>query len=504
MIFRASVDLPLVPRRLRARRLRVACAATTAGLLLTLAAARAGAADQQKVAEQIEARNKAAIAAYSAGNLDKMKSGLAKAISLGEENGLGKNAALAKAYLLMGVFEIDGNEDRDAGLRDFVKALRISPDVQIPGGMSTSAVVSAFKQARADAAAEPPADEGGKGEVAEKEERALLEPPAASKKSAAADKRHVEAEERDREARAERERETETRAREKEAKEERDRQAKDLAKARESEWKERADKEKLQAEKDRLQKEKADRDKQLADAKARFQEMEKTRADRDKDLAATRDREQKEHADKEKLQGEKTEKERQLADAKARILQLEKDKADRDKQLAETKESEKREREAKDRAEHAYQWAQTREKDRKSKEDLERTEREKQAAGPDLPGHIPEPLYCALPDETPAGADLYVHCVTQAAFRPKVVAFYFRSSGTSVYNALTLEKSKKGWYTALIPGSRVTGKQLQYYVEARDNREDVAATNGKATSPNVLTLLPASASGERPPARRPR
>jgi hypothetical protein len=238
--------------------------------------------------------------------------------------------------------------------------------------------------------------------------------------------------------------------------------------------------------------------------------MEKSRTERDKDLAATRDREQKEHAEKEKLQTEKAEKDRQLADAKARILQLEKDKADRDKQIAETKESEKREREAKDRAEHAYQWAQTREKDRKSKEDQERAERDKeraehdkQAEGPDLPGHIPEPIYCALPDESPAGTDLYVHCIPQPAFRPKVIAFYFRSSGTSVYNALTLEKSKKGWYTALIPGSRVTGKQLQYYVEARDSRESVAATNGKATSPNVLVLLPASASGERPP-RRPR
>src|SRR4051794_29615184 len=101
MTFRAS----------RRTRSAAAClAGLLAGLLPILFAAPASAADQQKVADQIEARNKAAIAAYSAGNLDKMKSQLTKAISMGEEAGLGKNPALARAYLLTGVLEVDGNE----------------------------------------------------------------------------------------------------------------------------------------------------------------------------------------------------------------------------------------------------------------------------------------------------------------------------------------------------------------------------------------------------------
>jgi len=61
------------------------------------------------------------------------------------------------------------------------------------------------------------------------------------------------------------------------------------------------------------------------------------------------------------------------------------------------------------------------------------------------------------------------------------------------YNATTMERSKKGWYTALIPGTRVTGKLLHYYVEARDGRQAVAASNGRAASPNIAMIRPARA-----------
>ena len=55
------------------------------------------------------------------------------------------------------------------------------------------------------------------------------------------------------------------------------------------------------------------------------------------------------------------------------------------------------------------------------------------------------------------------------------------------------ERSRKGWYVTTIPGGRVSGKLLHYYVEARDAKEKVAASNGKASSPNVVTVKPAGA-----------
>ena len=61
----------------------------------------------------------------------------------------------------------------------------------------------------------------------------------------------------------------------------------------------------------------------------------------------------------------------------------------------------------------------------------------------------------------------------------------------ALYNAVTLERSRKGWYVTTIPGGRVSGRLIHYYVEARDGKEKVAASNGKATSPNVITIRPA-------------
>ena len=61
-----------------------------------------------------------------------------------------------------------------------------------------------------------------------------------------------------------------------------------------------------------------------------------------------------------------------------------------------------------------------------------------------------------------------------------------------MYSSLVLDKSKKGWFMALIPGNRITGRALQYYMEARDGHEKLAAANGKPSSPHVMSLRGAS------------
>ena len=70
-------------------------------------------------------------------------------MSLGEKNGLGADPVMADTYVLAAILDVDGNEDTKAGVRDFVKALKIRPDVAIPKGMATSSVKLALKQARA-------------------------------------------------------------------------------------------------------------------------------------------------------------------------------------------------------------------------------------------------------------------------------------------------------------------------------------------------------------------
>jgi hypothetical protein len=444
----------------------------TAFLLLLVAARPALAADQKAIVEKIKGHNQAAISAYGASDFEEMKTKLLEALALGNENGLAKSKIVAQTYVLLGVLQVDGFKDSEAGVKFFAKALDISPAVQVPNGMSTKAVKAAFKKAEDEdaPAGEPELVETGKAQKPkrEKEEPAAREAPAEKKSSGmtAAEKKWAEAEER-KQADAERKQAEAERK-------ERDKLMEDLAAAKVGEST-------AAAEKEKLARDKQERERALADTKGRVQQLEKDKADRDKWLADTK-------AKLALLEKDKPERDKQLADAKGRIQQLEKDKADRDKWLAATKDSEKKEREGKEKLEKGLQEIAEREKERRAKENEEKQEREKLEAGPDLPGHISEPITCTLPDEVQAGADLFVHCVPQPGVGAKVIALYYRPSGAVVYNAVTMERSRKGWYVALIPGSKISGKLLQYYVEARDGREKLAASNGKANSPNIATV----------------
>src|SRR4051794_8725275 len=122
-------------------------AAVSIFLFLFGAARDVGAADQQKVEEQIQGYNKAAMAAYEAGNFAKMKGQLAKAAALAETNGV-QAPVVAQTYMLMGVLQVDAMDDVKAGGRSFARALKIQPDVQIPSGVGAAPGKKAFKEAR--------------------------------------------------------------------------------------------------------------------------------------------------------------------------------------------------------------------------------------------------------------------------------------------------------------------------------------------------------------------
>jgi hypothetical protein len=55
-----------------------------------------------------------------------------------------------------------------------------------------------------------------------------------------------------------------------------------------------------------------------------------------------------------------------------------------------------------------------------------------------------------------------------------------------------MDPTRRGWSRAVITANKVNGKLLQYYAEARDSKDGVAATNGKASSPNIVTIAPPS------------
>ena len=104
------------------------------------------------------------------------------------------------------------------------------------------------------------------------------------------------------------------------------------------------------------------------------------------------------------------------------------------------------------------------------------------------PAPVPEPLSCPLQDEQAPGTDLHIRCATQPSLRATTVTLHDRPSGTLQYDALPMKRSGKGVWTCLIPAPQVTGKFLQYYIEAHDRNRRLAAFSGKARSPNVISI----------------
>ena len=466
-------------------------AAPFAALLLTVVATRsADAADQKAALEKIKTKNQAAQSAFGASDFDEMKSQLMEAVAIGNESGLAKSKIMAQTYVLLGVLQVDGFKDNEAGIKFFAKALDINPAVTIPPNMATKAVKAAFKRAEDDdtggeeAAEAPPPKPAketkqakGKKDDRDRDEEAEQERQVSAALAAAAvDKK------KDAEAAAERKRQAESDRREREAdRKERDKLTEELAAAKVGESTQ-------AAERDRLVRDKQEKDRQLGDTKGQLAQLGRAKADQDKQLAASQ-------AKVAQLEKAKADADKALADAKGQLAQAQKTKADADKakaaedqQLAATEQREKNERAAKEKAQGSLQEVASREKERKSSEAAEKAEREKLEEGPDLPGHLSEPITCTIPDEVPANTDLYVHCVPKPGVGAKVVALYYRPAGSVLYNAAIMEHSKKGWYTAMIPGSKIYGRLLHYYVEARDGREAIAATNGKSNSPNIATV----------------
>ena len=434
----------------------------------------AAAADSKAALEKIKADNQAAISAFGASDFKEMKSKLLDAVAVANESGLGENKVLAQTHVLLGVMQVDGLKETDAGIRSFAKALDINPAVEIPNGMATKVVKAAFKRAEDG---DIPKEAAGK-EVAGKEAAGAATPTAAAKPAEADkadkgnDKKRAEAEAADKK-RAE----AEAREREKQQQLQREQKQKieqELAQAK-------AGESRGQAEKDKLAREKTEAEKALADAKARIALLEKEKADRDKAAADAKARIAL-------LEKEKADRDKAAADAKARIAVLEKEKADGDKAVAATKDNEAKERAAKEKLEKELQAMEARDKQRQAQDEALRREREQDEAGPELPAHLSEPITCTVGDQVEAGADLFAHCAPRPALGAKVLSFYFRPSGSVLYNATVMERTKKGWYVALVPGSRIYGKLIQYYVEARDAKQDIVASNGKASSPNIATV----------------
>jgi hypothetical protein len=433
------------------------------------------------VVRQVTALDDAARAAYSNGDFEKMKKNLLKALALGKD-AIATTPVMARVYLHLGVLYVDGLENRAVGVRYFAKALAIRPDIEVSSNMATKTVQSALAEGRqqqeprtAEVAAPPKTAQRDRSPA--RDEESDREPAAPARRparaAASAEVCHGEAE---------------VASIKKQARDEFDRLEKALSMAKDALTKEGAQSEKFR-------KEKMDLERQLGEAKQRVTQLENENAQKDKRTAAGAQREKKEREAREALAKEKSDTDSLVLDTAQRVQQLEKEVADKDRQIA-TKDKqiaaaldrEKKERDTKEKLEHEQQAVEARERERVAALERARVERDKIEAGPPLPSRIPEPLHCAVPEEVQGGADLFVQCVTQPNVKAKTIVFYYRPANAAVYNALVMDPTRRGWSRAVITANKVNGKLLQYYAEARDGRDSVAATNGQASSPNIVTI----------------
>jgi len=432
------------------------------------------AAGQPALAQQVTAAADQAAVAYAQGDFDKMKKLLLKAHSLGKD-ALATHPVMARVYLQFGVLYIDGLDNRAVGLRYFAKALKIQPDITVKSNMATKPVMSAFAEASQQANPDDEAPRPAPATAARKpppppaEDEPERRPARTASAAGAAERCRGDAELADVK---------------RQARDELDRLEKALSMAKDALKKESAEAEKFRTEKMELER-------GLGEAKQRVTQLESEIKQRDKRATATAQREKAERDAKESLEKEKSEKDSLILDTAQRIAQLEKETAEKDKVIAAALQREKKERELREKLEHDRDSNEARDRERKAWEERVRAERDKLEIVPPVPAKVAEPLHCAVPEEIQGGADLFVRCVTQPTIKAKTIVFYYRPPSSTVYNALVMDPTRQGWSRAVITANKLNSKALQYYAEARDGSDSVAATNGKASSPNVVSIAPA-------------
>jgi hypothetical protein len=107
---------------------------------------------------------------------------------------------------------------------------------------------------------------------------------------------------------------------------------------------------------------------------------------------------------------------------------------------------------------------------------------------PSPPSKVKEPLFCPLPNEVPPDQDIMVRCVTQKKSRQASATLYYREAGSENFAPLPMVRSPKGWLSATVPGSAVTGSAFSFYISAKvPGSKD--ASLGNAESPTLLPIV---------------
>ncbi len=111
--------------------------------------------------------------------------------------------------------------------------------------------------------------------------------------------------------------------------------------------------------------------------------------------------------------------------------------------------------------------------------------------GGDVKGLVHQPI-----DDAPAGGAIHVKASVGRELRAAKLVLHYRPQGREDFLPVPMTRGGDGVYAGEIPGTAVSGKSLQYYVEVKDGGGKTVASSGTAASPNIITIAAAKGPGE--------
>jgi len=123
-------------------------AVVVVGILLAAPAAlRAAPAVDPAAVTKVTDLNKKALAAYSQQDWDSAKDLLKQALQICADAGMDQHPITARTHLHFGAVAITGFKQREAGVKQFKKALEIQPDIKLTKSIVTPELQDAFEEA---------------------------------------------------------------------------------------------------------------------------------------------------------------------------------------------------------------------------------------------------------------------------------------------------------------------------------------------------------------------
>jgi tetratricopeptide (TPR) repeat protein len=109
------------------------------------------------------------------------------------------------------------------------------------------------------------------------------------------------------------------------------------------------------------------------------------------------------------------------------------------------------------------------------------------------PSKVEQALFCPVPSEIPPKEDVIVRCLTQKKPRHSTATLFYHEADAENFTPLPMIRSSKGWLTATVPGSVVTGTAFQFYVSAKVPGVKDPVEMGSAEAPTMMPIIEGAA-----------